>query len=82
MIFDTYINNGREMASKALRSLVLIFASYFAILEGRQVIISGIRRYIANGWNYMDISIISLIYVAEIMQGNTIDNNVTLDEIE
>eukprot|EP00347_Sterkiella_histriomuscorum_P012361 403368887 len=81
MIFDKYAHNGREMASKALRTLVLLMVSYFAILEGRQLVIAG-WAYFYNGWNYMDIAIICLIYVAEIMQGNTIDHNVTKSEIE
>jgi len=35
MIFDTYYENGRAEASKALRILVLIFTTYLAILEVR-----------------------------------------------
>ena len=65
--FEYYEITDRETASKALRSLVLIFTSYFAVLESRQIFISGLK-YFLNGWNYMDMLIIFLIFIAEIIQ--------------
>jgi len=47
--------------------MIWVFIAYLSINEARQCIISGFLSYISNIWNYMDMSLIVLIVVAEIM---------------
>jgi hypothetical protein len=52
--YQTYVKEERIKESKALRILIWIFVAYFIINETRQCIISGLKHYLSNVWNYMD----------------------------
>lgn len=65
--FETYERDERVRESTALRVLIWFFITYFIIMEIRQLIISGIRAYLRNAWNYMDLALYSSIVVAEIL---------------
>jgi hypothetical protein len=47
--------------------MIWVFIAYLSINEVRQCIISGFISYISNIWNYMDMSLIALIVIAEVM---------------
>jgi hypothetical protein len=49
--------------------MIWVFIAYLSINEVRQCIISGFISYISNIWNYMDMSLIALIVIAEVMIG-------------
>jgi hypothetical protein len=63
------VKDERLEESQALRIMIWVFIAYLSINEVRQCIISGFISYISNIWNYMDMSLIILIVLAEIMIG-------------
>lgn len=80
--YDTYIVDQRVKESSTLRILIWIFLSYFSALEIRQAFYSGLKVYLKNGWNYMDLSIFISIIVAEILHARFYVNDLSLIDNE